>query len=67
VAAENNIDSIALPALGTGVGALGFAECARAMFDAIEQHCDGHRLPSKIRIVLFGDNALQVFRQELDS
>jgi len=67
VAADNNIESIALPALGTGVGAVGFADCARAMFDAIEQHCGEYRQPGDIRIVLFGDNALQVFQQELDA
>lgn len=66
IAAEHNIDSIALPALGTGVGALGFADCARAMFDAIAEHCDEQRLPSEIRIVLFGDNALEAFRQAYD-
>ena len=58
IAAENSIESIALPALGTGVGALGFSDCARAMFQAIEQHCDEHRQPSDIRLVLFGENAL---------
>ena len=67
VAAESQIESIALPALGTGVGGLGFAECARRMFEAIEQHCDEHRLPGDIRLVLFGENALKVFQQEFES
>jgi O-acetyl-ADP-ribose deacetylase len=67
LAAEHNIESIALPALGTGVGGLGFSDCARAMFSALEQHCDEHRLPGEIRLVLFGENALEVFQQEFDS
>jgi O-acetyl-ADP-ribose deacetylase (regulator of RNase III) len=67
LAAEKNIESVALPALGTGVGALSFADCAGAMFDAIEQHLAEYRQPSDIRIMLFGDNALQVFQQALDS
>ena len=66
IAAENNIVSIALPALGTGVGAVSFRDCARAMYSAIEEHCDGQRLPSDIRLVLFGGNALEVFQNELE-
>jgi len=64
LAAEQSIDSIAFPALGTGVGALGFHDCARAMFGAIEEHSAEFRQPSEIRIVLFGENALTVFQEE---
>ena len=67
IAAENNIESIAMPALGTGVGELGFHDCARAMLDAIAQHCDEQRQPGEIRLVLFGENALDVFKQEFDA
>jgi O-acetyl-ADP-ribose deacetylase (regulator of RNase III) len=66
LAAEQRIGSLALPALGTGVGALGFRDCARAMLAAIEQHCDSQHQPAEIRIVLFGENALRVFEEALN-
>jgi O-acetyl-ADP-ribose deacetylase (regulator of RNase III) len=66
LAAERDIESIALPALGTGVGNVGFADCARAMYGAIAAHCAEHDLPDDIRIVLWGDNALAAFQAELD-
>jgi O-acetyl-ADP-ribose deacetylase (regulator of RNase III) len=67
LAAENNIESIAFPALATGVGGMGFAECAAQMFDAIEEHCHYSGLPSRIRIVLMGKNAADVFRSTLSA
>lgn len=64
LASEKNIESIALPALGTGVGGLSLAECARCMFEAIRDHCFTHALPQEIRLVLFGDNAMEIFKQQ---
>jgi len=65
LAAQNGIVSVALPALGSGAGALGFVECADAMLTAISDHCASNELPQDIRLVLYGDNALREFEQVL--
>lgn len=66
LASENRIESIALPALGTGVGGLSLADCADAMFEAVRDHCFVHALPSEIQLVLFGYNALEIFQQRFE-
>jgi len=37
------------------------------MYSAIATHSAQHDLPGDIRLVLWGDNALTVFQQELDA
>jgi O-acetyl-ADP-ribose deacetylase (regulator of RNase III) len=66
LAHEHQIESIAFPALGTGVGGLSLAECARCMFAATRDHCATNEYPAEIRFVLFGHNALDVFQQRFD-
>lgn len=66
LAHEHEIESIAFPALGTGVGGLSLADCARAMFGATRDHCFTHEYPTEIRFVLFGHNALEVFQQRFN-
>jgi O-acetyl-ADP-ribose deacetylase (regulator of RNase III) len=65
LAHDQGIESIALPALGTGVGGLSLKLCARQMFEATREHCAACAKPEEIRFVLFGDNALLIFREEL--
>ena len=67
LAAEKGIESIALPALGTGVGGLSLAACATQMLRATKEHCRANELPTDIRFVLFGQNALAAFNEALDS
>lgn len=66
LAHDHRIESVALPALGTGVGGLSLAECARYMFEATRDHCFTHEFPAEIRFVLFGHNALEIFQQRFD-
>jgi O-acetyl-ADP-ribose deacetylase len=63
LAAEKNIDSIAFPALGAGVGGLSLHDCAQAMLEAVRNHCQRQEQPGEIHLVLFGQNALQIFEQ----
>lgn len=65
LAAENGIESISLPALGTGVGALSLAACASQMLRATKEHTSGNEMPTDIRFVLFGQNALDAFNVAL--
>jgi len=67
LAHEKNIESITLPALGTGVGGLSFAECAKQMLAATREHCFAHALPSEIVLALFGDNALKIFTDSFEN
>ena len=60
---EQNVDSIAFPALGTGVGGLSLSDCAKHMFEAVRDHCFNHARPEEISFVLFGNNALEIFQQ----
>jgi O-acetyl-ADP-ribose deacetylase len=65
LAAERGIDSVALPALGTGVGGLSLCDCARAMLEAVRSHCQGCEQPRELRFVLWGQNALKAFEAVL--
>lgn len=59
--AELGLESVALPALGTGVGGLSLDAAARAMMEAVLNHAAAHRLPNQVFFALFSDLALRVF------
>ena len=65
VAVENNIDTIAMPALGTGVGGLSLDICALEMLSTAKVHSAEHAQPEKISFVLFGNNAADIFNTVL--
>jgi len=51
------LESIALPAFGTGVGGFPMDECARVMIGAIRAEAPSLSSLRRIRFVLFGTNA----------
>jgi O-acetyl-ADP-ribose deacetylase len=57
------VRSIAFPALGTGVGGLGLAECAREMVGAVTEHFVAHPgCPlDRVVFVVRNDEARAVF------
>ena len=69
VAEENGVDSIAAPALGTGiVGSLTGKQSAEAMMSAIKEYADKGGKPINIRFVIYGDkNAFDRFSDALKS
>jgi O-acetyl-ADP-ribose deacetylase len=67
LACEKNIDSIAFPAIGAGVGGLSLRECAAVMLEQAHRHCLNRTQPAEIRFVLFGSNALEIFNQVYDA
>jgi O-acetyl-ADP-ribose deacetylase len=67
LACEKDIDSIALPALGTGVGGLSLRECAEVMLEQVHHHCLNREQPGEIHLVLFGQNALEIFNEVYDA
>ena len=64
-AARLELGSVAFPALGTGVGGFGFAEAARAMLEAIQDHTQTHPHPAEVRLVLFTQDACDAFAEVL--
>ena len=64
---ELEIKTVALPALGTGVGGFPLAECARIMVDEVIRYSSGETALEKVTFVLFDERAFRAFRQELDS
>ena len=62
-AKELNLQTIAFPALGTGVGGFSLHECARIMLDAVSQHAAAGTTLHIIEFVLFGRDAHRAFAE----
>jgi O-acetyl-ADP-ribose deacetylase (regulator of RNase III) len=62
LATEHGLTSVALPALGTGVGGFPLGECARVMLEAVREHAaSGQTSLRDVRFVLYGREACQAF------
>lgn len=61
LAAAEGLASIALPALGTGVGGLSYAACARAMAAALREHCATATSLRQVVFAVYGAQALEEF------
>jgi O-acetyl-ADP-ribose deacetylase len=65
-AKENNLTSIAFPAIGTGVGGLSLEACARAMIDTVVDYLVANKtLLERVRFVLFDEEGHETFQQQL--
>lgn len=64
-AAEGQLESIAFPALGTGVGGFPLRECARAMIAAVGEHAQASTSVRLVEFVLFGERAFTEFASGL--
>ena len=63
---ERQVESIALPALGTGVGGFPLAGCARIMLDAVRSFAPRAKHLRVVRFVLFGRAAYDEFAASLN-
>lgn len=59
--------SVALPAIGAGIGGFPLQRCAELMLDVARAHLAGGSRIEEIRFVLLGEPALRVFEQVLDA
>ena len=59
-AREKKLKSIAFPAIGTGVGGLDMAECARVMLQAVRDNSEGLE---RVVFVLYDAEALGIFER----
>jgi O-acetyl-ADP-ribose deacetylase len=62
-AAEKGLQSLAFPAIGTGVGGLGMAECARVMLGEVNAHWQGESSVERVVFVLSDAAAHAVFER----
>jgi len=63
---ELGIESIAFPALGTGVGRFPLDEAARVMYEAVRTHVEEGTSLREIVFVLYGKEAYQAFLKEAE-
>jgi O-acetyl-ADP-ribose deacetylase (regulator of RNase III) len=66
LAAGLGVDSIAFPALGTGVGGFPVADAARLMVRAVVEHARSQSRPARVTFVLFDHSAYSAFQLELE-
>lgn len=67
LAAQQGFRSVALPAIGTGVGGFPLQRCAEIMLQVVHEHLAGETSLEEVRFVLFGEPAYRVFEQVHDA
>jgi O-acetyl-ADP-ribose deacetylase (regulator of RNase III) len=63
ICTEKKIESVAFPALGTGVSGFPVAECALIMLSAAKKHIEEKDFPKRIEFVLWDDQSYKTFLQ----
>ena len=64
-AAELGIESIAFPAIGTGIAGFPMDRCAQVMLDEVRAHLGGATSLKRVEFVLFDRPALEIFEKAL--
>lgn len=67
LAAKHGLRTLAVPALGAGVGGLTLQRVAEILIDEARTHWRGESSLTEIRFVLFGEPAYRVFEMVYDS
>lgn len=67
LARDRGFRSIALPAIGAGIGGFGLQRCAEVSLDEARRHLESETSLDEIRFVLFGEPAFRVFEMVNDS
>jgi O-acetyl-ADP-ribose deacetylase len=63
IASENNLQTIAFPAVGTGIAGFPMRDCAEIMLTEAVRHLKGKTSLKKISFVLFDKPSLEIFEQ----
>jgi O-acetyl-ADP-ribose deacetylase (regulator of RNase III) len=61
---ELRLESIAFPALGTGVGGFPVAECAKIMLDTARKFLQNAKQIKEVRMVLFDIESYKIFQEK---
>jgi O-acetyl-ADP-ribose deacetylase (regulator of RNase III) len=67
LANENGCRSIAIPAVGAGVGGFSMQRCAEVSLEEARAHLAGQTTLEEVRFVLFGEPAFRLFEMVNDS
>lgn len=67
LARERGCSSIAVPAIGAGVGGLSLQRCAEILLEEARAHLAGETSLEEVRFVLFGEPAYRVFEMVDDA
>lgn len=62
IAAQENLKTVAFPAVGTGIAGFPIRECAEIMLGEVKRHLEGTTSLEKIYFVLFDDRAFATFK-----
>ena len=67
LARENDCRSIAVPAIGAGIGGFSTQRCAEILLEEARAHLDGETSLDEIRFVLLGEPTYRVFEMAKDA
>jgi O-acetyl-ADP-ribose deacetylase (regulator of RNase III) len=67
IAAQRGLNSIAFPAIGTGIAGFPLGRCAEVMLAEIRDHLQVNLKPEQVRIVLFDLQALNEFTRVFET
>ena len=67
LARENEINRIGFPAISTGVFGYPMHDAAEVALRTIKQELEAHKRPELVRMVLFADSDMEVFREILSA
>jgi O-acetyl-ADP-ribose deacetylase (regulator of RNase III) len=66
-AAERQVESIAFPAIGTGIAGFPMDRCAQVMLEEVRAHLMGATSVQRVEFVLFDGAALAAFRRAFEA
>ena len=67
IAAERNLETIAFPAVGTGIAGFPLPECAEIMLRETLKHMRAEKSPRTVHFVLYDERALRAFQTVWDA
>jgi len=63
ICTEKKIESVAFPALGTGVSGFPAKECAQIMIAAVKEHLQKNNYPRRVQFVLWDEETHRIFQE----
>jgi O-acetyl-ADP-ribose deacetylase (regulator of RNase III) len=67
LANEKGCTSVAVPAIGAGIGGFSTQQCAVLLLEQAQRHLDGETNLTEIRFVLYGEPTFRIFEMTHDS
>ena len=67
LASERACRSIAIPAIGAGIGGFSSQRCAEILIEEARQHLAGETTLEEVRFVLFGEPSYRIFEMAKDA